>query len=217
MIKAIQKNSQLLAIFAIVCTLILAVVNELTKDKIAEQTERYLLKTLHSIIEPKRLNNDLYNECSLISDPLLGTAEPQKLYIAKYNNTPTAVAITAIAPDGYSGNIHLLVAINTDNSISGVRTLNHKETPGLGDKIEEKKSPWINSFNNKIVESETDARWAVKKDGGMFDQFTGATITPRAVVNAVKNVSLYFQKNKGALLTNNSNIENTSTNKPCRD
>lgn len=216
MIKAIQKNSQLLAIFAIVCTLILALVNELTKNKIAEQNERYLLKTLHSIIEPERLNNDLYNECTQVSDPLLGSTEPQKLYVAKFNNTPIAAAITAVAPNGYSGNIHLLVAINADNTISGVRTLSHKETPGLGDKIEEKKSPWINSFNEKKVENENDARWAVRKDGGIFDQFTGATITPRAVVSAVKNVSLYFRKNKEMLFSNNADINNIN-NKPCRD
>ena len=87
-----------------------------------------------------------------------------------------------MAPDGYNGNIELLIAINVDGSVSGVRTLLHKETPGLGDKIELRKGPWIKTFSGKKVLDDNDNRWAVVKDGGMFDQFTGATITPRAVV-----------------------------------
>ena len=103
--------------------------------------------------------------------------------------------------DGYNGNIELIVAINIDNSISGVRVLKHQETPGLGDKVELRKSDWIYSFNGKKLLSEQDSRWQVSKDGGMFDQFTGATITPRAVVKAVKNTLLFFTENKNTLLT----------------
>lgn len=208
--KAIQKNSQLLALFAIVCTLILAVVNELTKNTIAQQEQRYLLKTLHSIIEPERINNDLYNDCLFVSDPLLGTLEQQTVYLAKKDNIPIAAAITTVAPNGYNGKIHLLVAINADNSISGVRTLKHQETPGLGDKIELKKSPWITTFADKKVEGDDDNRWAVKKDGGMFDQFTGATITPRAVVKSVRNAAVYFKNNRTTLFTQSSSCRDTT-------
>lgn len=201
---AITKNAKLLAIFAISCTIVVGLVNELTKNKISQQAEKQLLTTLHSLIEPNRLNNDLYNDCLFVNDPLLGNDIEQTIYIARLNGTPVAAAVTATAPDGYNGNIELLVAINIDGSISGVRTLAHNETPGLGDKIELRKHTWITSFKDKLFTGEDDTRWAVKKDGGMFDQFTGATITPRAVVNAVKNAALYFETNKAELLTQTS-------------
>ena len=201
---AITNNAKLLAIFAIVCTLIVAVVNELTKEKINQQAEQYLLTTLHSIIEPERLNNDMYHDCLMVSDPLLGNKTQQTIYLARLNETPVAAAITATAPDGYNGNIELLVAINVDGSISGVRTLQHNETPGLGDKVELRKSSWITSFSGNVLDGENDSRWAVKKDGGMFDQFTGATITPRAVVKAVRKAVIYFENNKTFLFSNSS-------------
>jgi len=205
----IQKNSLILATFAIVCTAIVGLVNELTKDKITEQAQLQLLNTLHSIIEPSRYNNDMTKNCVTVSSPLLGDKLGDKLdsnkmhtaYIARQSGKAIAMAITSTAPDGYNGNIALIIAINMDNSISGVRVLKHQETPGLGDKIELRKSNWITKFNTKKLLSEGDSRWAVKKDNGMFDQFTGATITPRAVVKAVKQTVVYFSKNKDTLLT----------------
>jgi len=201
----IQKNSQILAIFAIVCTVIVGLVNELTKDKIQEQTQLQLLNTLHEIIEPSSYNNEITQDCVNISSPLLGSTQNtnivQKAYIARNNNSPIAVAITSTALDGYNGKIELIVAINIDYSISGVRVLKHQETPGLGDKVELKKSNWITTFNDKKLLSELDTRWQVTKDGGTFDQFTGATITPRAIVKAVKNTLLFFMENKNTVLT----------------
>jgi electron transport complex protein RnfG len=201
----IQKNSQILAIFAIVCTALVGLVNELTKDKIQEQTQLQLLNTLHEIIEPSSYNNEITQDCVSVSSPLLGSSKStdivQKAYIARNNSSPVAVAITSTALDGYNGKIELIIAININNSISGVRVLKHQETPGLGDKVELKKSDWISSFNGKKLLSEQDSRWQVSKDGGVFDQFTGATITPRAVVKAVKNALLFFTENKNTLLT----------------
>jgi electron transport complex protein RnfG len=200
----IQKNSQILAIFAIVCTAIVGLVNELTKDEIKAQEQRQLLNTLHSIIEPSRYNNDITQDCVSLSSPLLGNSATDKnlqtAYIARQNNQAIAIAMTSTAPDGYNGNIELIIAINMDNSVSGVRVLRHQETPGLGDKVEFRKSNWINTFTGKKLLSENDSRWAVIKDNGIFDQFTGATITPRAVVKAVKKTLLYFKDNKHSLL-----------------
>ena len=205
---AITHNAKILAAFAISCTFIVGLVNYVTQDEITKQAELHLLKTLHSIIEPSRLDNDLYHDCLITSDPLLGKGIEQTIYLARLNEQPVAAAITATAPDGYSGNISLLVAMNIDGSVSGVRTLKHSETPGLGDKIELRKSDWITTFSNETYEGENDKRWAVKKDGGMFDQFTGATITPRAVVNAVRKTALYFNQNKTALFANNTSCRN---------
>jgi electron transport complex protein RnfG len=98
-----------------------------------------------------------------------------------------------VTPSGYSGDINLLTAVFANGEIAGVRVTKHEETPGLGDKVEVKKSDWITLFKGQNVLSEDDSRWAVKKDGGQFDQFTGATITPRAVVGSVKQAVLFAQ------------------------
>ncbi len=200
----IQKNSQILAIFAIACTLIVGLVNELTKDKIKAQAQQQLLNTLHSIIEPNRYDNDITKDCVNFSTAALNeqTSDAiQTAYIARKAGKVIAIAMTNTAPDGYNGDIDLIVAVSIDGKVSGVRVLNHKETPGLGDKVELRKSNWITSFTGKKILSDTDSRWAVAKDDGMFDQFTGATITPRAVVKSVTQTLLYFKANQQALLT----------------
>jgi electron transport complex protein RnfG len=197
---AISKNTKILALFAIACTLAVSVVSELTKDRIKAQHQQQLLKTLHSIIEPSRYDNDIANDCIMMSAPELGSNKVKTAYIARKAGEIVAVAITSTAPQGYNGNIDFIMAINTDGSVSGVRVLKHQETPGLGDKIEIRKSDWITKFTGKRILSEDDRRWAVSKDNGMFDQFTGATITPRAVVQGVKSTLNYFNQHRGSII-----------------
>lgn len=115
------------------------------------------------------------------------------MYIARQDDRPVAAILEATAPDGYSGAIQLLVGVDFNGTVLGTRVTEHHETPGLGDKIELRLSDWITHFSGKTISAENDLHWAVKKDGGDFDQFTGATITPRAVVNAVKRAGLYAQ------------------------
>ncbi|WP_440874028.1 electron transport complex subunit RsxG [Thalassotalea sp. PLHSN55] len=193
---AIEKNARILGLFAIACTAVVGVVNLLTKDRIEIQKQQYLLNTLNEIIAPQSYDNDLYQDCVLYDDE---NQHLQTAYLARNNNQGIAAALTATAPDGYNGNIEIIVAVQNDNTVSGVRVLEHKETPGLGDKIEPEKSDWILVFKDKQLESESDSRWNVAKDGGMFDQFTGATITPRAVVKAVKRTVLYYEQHKDDL------------------
>ena len=199
---AIQKNAMLLALFAVVATTVVGVISLLTQPRIERQEQAQLLNTLASIINPDIHNNDLYQDCHLLNDPVFSTKQ-QTFYIAKQNDIPVAIAITTSAPDGYNGNIDLIVAMDMQGQVTGVRTLKHQETPGLGDKIELRKDNWILSFAGKYVEGEKDMRWGVRKDGGVFDQFTGATITPRAVVNTVKRTVLYVNKHRDEILTNN--------------
>lgn len=198
---AIQNNGKILALFAVACTAFVGLTYELTKSKIAQQEQRQLLSTLHSIIDKNAHDNDMSKHCVSVTNEALGSNEPQLVYLATNNEQPVAAAITTTAPDGYNGNIQLIVAVNIDGSLSGVRVLKHKETPGLGDKIETRKSDWVYSFNNKKYEDILEPRWAVKKDGGTFDQFTGATITPRAIVKAVKLTSMYFMKEKDVIFS----------------
>ncbi len=192
MLIQITKNGAILGLVALISTGLVSLTHFLTKDPIAEQQKQHLLEVLNQIIPPRIYNNALYDSCTLVIEPSLGTYEKMPLYIATRNGKPTALAIEAIAPDGYSGNIRILVAVGGKNHILGVRTLQHSETPGLGDKIDLNVSDWILSFTLFKMEGRDDPRWAIRKEGGAFDQFTGATITPRAVINAAKKAAFYL-------------------------
>lgn len=196
-LKSMQRNGLILAGFAIVATFLVVTTSLLTEDKIERQQQQELLRVLNQIIPANKHDNDLYASCTLVSHPDLGQ-QPRRVYRAFVNGKPTAAAMEVTAPNGYSGAINLLVAMNIDGSVAGVRTLQHQETPGLGDKIELRKNDWILSFDGQRVNGTDDNRWAVKRDGGMFDQFTGATITPRAVVQAVKRAALVFSNEQQA-------------------
>ena len=118
-----------------------------------------------------------------------------------WGDSPIALVMATTAPDGYSGSIRLLVGINIDGSLSGVRVVAHRETPGLGDAIDEDRSDWIRIFDGKSLQDPPEERWAVRKDGGAFDQLTGATVTPRAVVKAVRQALLYYREHQQALFS----------------
>jgi electron transport complex protein RnfG len=201
--KSITKNSMVLGVFAVVTAGILAFTFQLTASKIAAEERRAAQKALLEIVPLERHNNDMLNDTWPIPIALqktLGKSDDNKIYIAKQNDAPVAVIIPVVAPDGYSGAIKLIVGINIDGTIAGVRVLAHKETPGLGDKIDLNKSPWILSFNGHSLEDPEPKKWAVKKDGGRFDQFTGATITPRAVVNRIKTTLEFFAEHRDEIL-----------------
>lgn len=196
----VAKNGILLCGFASVCTGLVTLTFIKTKPTIeaAELKNRYA--TLSQVIPDELHDNSLVTSCIQVQDDhLLGSQEPHQAYVATLNNKPSAIAIETIAPNGYSGQIDLIVGIKLDGAVTGVRIVNHKETPGLGDKIEKRKSDWVDAFIGTQVRDPKDPVWAVKKDGGRFDQFTGATITPRAVVTAVKNTVLFYQANQSAL------------------
>jgi electron transport complex protein RnfG len=136
---------------------------------------------------------------NIARDPLLGNDDTTVAYRARLKGEPSAVILEAIAPDGYSGKIALILAVKANGELAGVRVIAHKETPGLGDYIELPKNPWIKGFDGKSREVYRDADWKVKKDGGQFDYMAGATITPRAVVKAVNKVLQYFAANREQL------------------
>lgn len=195
----IHRHGLILGAFAVLATSLIIGVQLLTADRIAEQQRSELLRTLNSLIPSELHDNDLYADCVYVAEPsILGLAQ-QPVYRARQAGEPSGLVIRTTAPDGYSGQIHLLVAVSPVGTVKGVRVLQHRETPGLGDKIDLTRDDWILSFNGQRMRNENDARWAVRRDGGMFDQFTGATITPRAVVNAVARTVWYAQNNADAL------------------
>jgi len=191
--KAMIKHGWLLGAFALATSGLIALTHTLTKEKIAEQESAKLLSTLNKIIPETGYNNALSSDCIVVSDPLLSSREPMHLYRARLNDKPFALAVEAVSPEGYNGNIKMLVSVLNNQTLGGVRVLSHKETPGLGDKIEERISDWITQFNHLPAANVYEGVWAVKKDGGQYDQFTGATITPRAVLKGTKNAVSYLQ------------------------
>jgi len=189
-----------LALFAIAGTFFVTYTYDNTIDRINENKRHELLKAFHVLISSETHDNDIFNDIIQIQNKsLLGSKKPVTVYRARKENKPVAVIISSIAPDGYNGNIELLVAINYDGDLAGVRVVGHKETPGLGDAIEESRSDWITKFAQKSLTNPDKKGWAVKRDGGEFDQFTGATITPRAIVKAVYNTLRYYKEHRDTL------------------
>ncbi len=173
-----------------------------TEDDILYNEKLTLLKKLNNIIPAQSYDNDLLlDTITLKPDTLLGTEEDTLAYRARKNGQNIAVVFSTIAPNGYNGPIHLLVGIKADGQLAGVRVVKHRETPGLGDVVSISHSNWILGFDGKSLSQPDEKGWKVKRDGGEFDQFTGATITPRAVVKAVHNALLYFDKNQNMLFS----------------
>jgi electron transport complex protein RnfG len=185
--------------FAILGTALVAFTHEFTKVRIAENQKEAILNSLQVLVPPETVDNDMLGDALIISDPELLGGQETTVYRGRKLDQPVAVVLNPVVPAGYSGPIKLLVAVRYDGTLGGVRVVSHKETPGLGDKIEESRSDWIHSFDNKSLGNPALEAWKVKRDGGVFDQFTGATITPRSVVKAVKNTLIYVQQHRDAL------------------
>ena len=208
----VLRSSFLLGFIALLGTALLAGVNDLTYERIIEQEKRRMLQQLNEIVPVTSFNNDLLEDMIEIEDKTFFRhpgAVP--VYRARMNGQPAAVMMIVTAPDGYNGDIRLLAGIDADGTLLGVRVVSHRETPGLGDPIEIEKSDWILGFAERSLRNPENSGWAVKRDGGQFDQFTGATISPRAVVRAVHNTLLYFEANKQMLFETPAKSESIKT------
>jgi len=199
--QSITKNGLLLGLFAVVTTGVIAgtylSTRGLVQDNIRAAEERALLE----IIPRDHHDNSMLDDAvALGDDALLGLREPRNAYRAKQNGEVVAVILPATARDGYTGDIDLIIGVNRDGSVAGVRVLSHRETPGLGDQIDYKKSQWVDGFIGRSLLNPKAEKWTVKKDGGVFDQFTGATITPRAVTAAVKRSLEFYAQQQPMLL-----------------
>ena len=213
--RKVATTTFILLVFALIGTGLVALTHHLTAGRIADQRLKSRLRILNSILPSSLYDNLLEKDTIKVKSPrYLGTHEEVEVYRARLKGKPMAAVFAVIAPDGYNGNIKLLVAIHYSGKLAGVRVVEHQETPGLGDVIEMRKSNWTQrSFPGKSLNNPAPDKWKVRKDGGVFDQFTGATITPRAVVKAVHLALQYFQANRTMLFApstsdpNNSRIE----------
>ncbi|WP_036300449.1 electron transport complex subunit RsxG [Methylotenera sp. L2L1] len=205
LLKHTIKTASTLAAFTLVGTAILAYIFMITRAPIEASEAEARLALFSQILPHHVYDNDLLKTELLIPpNQLLGNRIASKANIAKLGNEPVGVILEAIAHDGYAGDIKLLIAIRADGSISGVRVLAHKETPGLGDYIDIERDDWITQFSNESLAKTAAKDWAVVKDGGKFEYMAGATITPRAIVKAVAKALQFFNENKARLLENNT-------------
>lgn len=185
----------LLALFSAAGTGLVAFTQQQTAERIAANEREALLRSLTAMVPKRSIDNDIITDRALINNLELLGGDAIQVYLGRKAGQPVAAVFASVVPDGYSGPIKLLVAVMVDGTLGGVRIVSHKETPGLGDKVEERRSDWVYSFNGKSLDNPKQLLWKVKRDGGIFDQFTGATITPRSIVKAVKNTLIYFREN----------------------
>ncbi len=192
MIKAILKSGMLLLIFTMVSILFVSWTQDTTQEKIQYNEEQLLIKRLAELVS--NYDNDILKEKYDQVLTLHGIKQTIGIYPAKRNGQTFAYLVEHTYPNGYNGSIRLLTGISVDETLLGVRVVAHKETPGLGDKIETRKSDWIKQFTGLSLSNPTQDNWKVRRDGGVFEAFTGATITPRAIVTASYQVLELFNK-----------------------
>lgn len=195
------RSALVLCAAAVLGVGLVAVMHEATRARIEAMARERTLDTIREVLHGRTFDNDPLTDSLTVTDPgLLGSTQPVTVYRARRGQELVAVVLTPVVASGYSGPIHLLAGIAPDGTLLGVRVARHHETPGLGDAIELRKSAWIERFTGRSLGDPPLERWRVRKDGGDFDQFTGATVTPRAVVTAVANALVYFERHRAELV-----------------
>jgi electron transport complex protein RnfG len=193
----IWASGVILAVLAAICTALVAITHSTTAPRIAANAQAYLEQSLQPVLAGLEYDGKLSESVLVIASPhdLPGTG-PVTVYRVYADGAPVAALFIVTAKDGFTGPIKLLVGIDASGAVSGVRVLEHRETPGLGDLIEASKSDWIEQFRKRSLTDPERNLWAIKRDGGVYDQLTGASITPRSVIKAIKQTLLYFEENR---------------------
>jgi electron transport complex protein RnfG len=208
----IWRSGLTLAVLAAVCTALVALTWHLTAPRIAENEQAALERSLKPTLADVFYDNTVTESTLVIPVPndLPGT-EPTTVYRVYSQGEPVAAVFVVNEPGGYAGAIQLLIGVEYSGEVTGVRVLAHKETPGIGDLIEASKTNWLEQFRSASLESPPREQWTIRRDNGAFDQITGASVTTRAVVRAVKQTLLYFENNRDFIFEATS-VESTERN-----
>ena len=190
------RSGLTLTTMAALCTALVAFTHEMTDERIADNERAWLEQSLQPALEGVEFDSDLTASRTTIRSPHgLPGSDDAVVYRAFQGTTPVAALFAVTARNGYSGPIRLLIGVRADGRITGVHALSHRETPGLGDRIDRSKSDWIDQFAGRSLADPAASGWRIARDGGDFDQMTGASVTSRAVVGAVNETLLYFESN----------------------
>lgn len=193
---SIWTSGLILAVLAAVCTVLVAWTYRMTAERIVENEQAFLEASLAPALGGLYYDSELSKSAMTIEPPHELPGEgPVTVYRVYNADEPVAALFVVTARDGYSGPIRLLVGIEANGVISAVRVLEHRETPGLGDQIEASKSDWLEQFPGTSLQQPDREQWQIKRDGGTFDQLSGASITPRAVIKAIRDTLIYFESN----------------------
>jgi len=194
--RTVFKSGATLAIIAAACTALVAATYQLTRERIAANEQVWLEQSLQPVLSGITFDGGISESLLTIPAPhALPGSENALVYRVYADELPVAALFVVSARDGYAGPIRLLVGVDTKGEITGVHVLAHRETPGLGDGVETGKSDWAAQFANRSLTNTSADRWKIRRDGGDFDQLTGASVTPRAIVKAVKETLQYFDAN----------------------
>lgn len=186
-------SAAIIVAIAIVLGVLVALVAGVTRQRIERNQQSWIQQRLDALIAPESHDNDmLADRINVVAPDILGIERPVTIYRARMRDNPVAAVIYTTAPDGYQGPIDMLVAINVDGTLVGVQIVRHQETPGLGDQFENRRRDWLENFRGRSLNDPPQQRWSVRPDGGDFDAFTGATITPRAIVRATRRALEYY-------------------------
>ena len=195
--RAVGRRYTLLVIATVIAASVVGAVAIMSRDRIDANQRAWFVARLDALVPPSLRDNDLYADRIEVADPdLLGTAAQVTIYRARKGGVPTAAILTAVAPEGYGGPIELLVAVDYQGTVLGVDILRHNETQGIGDGFLPDRSNWLQSLIGRSLDNPTRSGWTIRKDGGAFDQFTGASITPRAILKAVRNALDYYSRRR---------------------
>ena len=200
-LASIGLSGTVLALFAAITSVAIGWTYLGTKAQIDLEVRRAEARQLLEIFPPGTHDNDMVDDVFEVAaeTALLGTRETRQGYRVRQGDKVIGVILPATARDGYSGDIRALIGVRLDGSVAGVRVVAHRETPGLGDKVDLRKSDWILDFNERSLTNPVLSGWNVEKEGGVFDQFTGATVTPRAVILATRRALEYATLNAATL------------------
>jgi electron transport complex protein RnfG len=207
-VREIFKTGLTLALIGAVCTALVAATYQATRERIAANDKALLEQSLQPALSGLFYDGSV-SEARIVLPPPheLPGNDPAVVYRVYAEGEPVAALFAVTARDGFSGPMRVLVGVEADGTVTGVRILRHRETPGLGDKIESSRSDWVFQFDGRSLGDPPLSGWAVSVDGGDFDQLTGASVTPRAVIKAIRDTLLYFDANRDAVFMTPASTE----------
>ena len=198
--NSIWKNGVTLAVVAAFCTSMVAFTWQLTAERIETNKKEWLERSLQPALAGLFFDSPVTESMIIIPSPHeLPGSDAAIIYRVYAGVEPVAALFVVSARDGYAGPIRLLIGVAMEGTVTGVRVLEHRETPGLGDRIETTKSDWVLQFDGHSLQDPLPRQWAIKDDGGDFDQLTSASVTPRAIIRAIKETLTYFDANRVAV------------------
>lgn len=198
--NSIMRGGLTLAAIAAICTSLVAFTYQLTDERIAANEQAWLEQSLQPALSGLFFDSGVSESVVTIPAPHeLPGSEDAVIYRVYSGESPVAALFVVSARDGYAGAIRMLVGVDINGNVTGVHVLAHRETPGLGDRIESSKTDWVKQFDGHSLGNPVTDGWKIRRDGGEFDQLTGASVTPRAVVKAVRETLEYFDANAVAI------------------